>query len=350
MSDLPYGQGNFYSRKISVIIFVAEIFSHPYNASIHYKEVHKKPKMNYAENILDLVGNTPLVKLNRVSEEFSLRSSIFAKLERDNPTGSIKDRAAKGIIQKGLDEGTITKDSVIVEPTSGNTGISVAAISTSLGIRCVLFMPSSCSIERVKIMKALGADVHLVAGGMPDAVREANEYIASHEGAILFGQFVNEANPRAHYETTGPEIWRQLDGQVDVFISAFGTGGTLTGVGRYLKEQNKDIEIIGVEPATSPFISKGEKGAHKIQGIGAGFKPDVLGLETVDRILTVTSEEAYEYAKILASKEGLFVGISSGANVAVAVRLAKEEKYQGKNIVTVLPDNGERYLSVDGLF
>ena len=306
--------------------------------------------MNYAENILDLVGNTPLVKLNRVREEFSLRSNIFAKLERDNPTGSIKDRAAKGIIRKGLDEGTITKDSVIVEPTSGNTGIALAAIATSLGIKSVIFMPASCSVERVKMMKALGAEVNLVAGGMPDAVKEANAYIASHEGAVLFGQFENEANPRAHYETTGPEIYSQLDGQVDVFISAFGTGGTLAGVGRYLKEQNKDIEIIGVEPATSPYITKGEKGAHKIQGIGAGFKPDVLDLEYVDKILTVTSEEAYEFARVLASKEGLLCGISSGANVAVAVRLAKEEKYAGKNIVTVLPDNGERYLSVDGLF
>ncbi len=308
--------------------------------------------MNYAENFYDLVGNTPLVKLNRVQEEFSLCSSIFAKLERNNPTGSIKDRAAKGIIQKGIKEGKITKDSIVVEPTSGNTGIALAAICSSMGIKCVLFMPSSCSVERVKMMSALGAEVILTDGpkGMPGAVAEANEYIATHEGAILAGQFENEANPEAHYLTTGPEIYNQLNGHVDVFISAFGTGGTLTGVSRYLKERNPNIEIIGVEPATSPYISEGYKGPHKIQGIGAGFRPDVLDLANVDRILTVSSEEAYEYARILASKEGLLCGISSGANLAVAVRIAKDEKYEGKNIVTVLPDNGERYLSVDGLF
>jgi cysteine synthase len=302
---------------------------------------------NYS--MLDLIGNTPMVRLSNIEKEFSLTSKIYAKLERCNPTGSIKDRIAKEMILSALKEGKINSETLIIEPTSGNTGIGLAAICATLQLKAVIYMPSNCSIERVNMMKAFGAECRLVKeGGMSGCIKQA---IALHEqvkNSFIPFQFENPDNATAHYKTTGPEIHSQMDGKVDIFVSAFGTGGTLTGVSHYLKERNPKVITIGVEPATSAFMTTGNKGPHKIQGIGAGFKPDVLNMEYIDNILTATDEEAYEFTRILARKEGLFVGISSGANVATCVKLAKEHK--DMNIVTVLPDNGERYLSVPGLF
>ncbi len=300
-------------------------------------------------SMLDLIGNTPLVRLKKIEEKYNLSSKIYAKLERCNPTGSIKDRIAREMIVSALNEGKINKDTLIIEPTSGNTGIGLAAICAYLGLKVVMFMPSSCSIERVNMMKAFNADCRLISeGGMAGCVKASEELHAQVKNSFMPLQFSNENNLIAHYKTTGPEIYSQLEGELDIFISAFGTGGTLTGVSKYLKEKKSSIYSIGVEPATSAFITTGVKGPNKIQGIGAGFKPEILNLDYVDKIMTVTDEEAYECTKELAKEEGLFVGISSGANVATAIKVAKENP--NKVIVTVLPDNGERYLSVKGLF
>ncbi len=307
--------------------------------------------MNYKNNVLELVGDTPLIKLNNIMKLFDLKSNIFAKVERCNPTGSIKDRIAKEMIEVALKENKINKDTIIIEPTSGNTGIGLASVCASLGLKCVLFMPSNASVERIKIMKALGATINITDasnGGMPFCVSEAIKYKESLPNAFIPSQFDNYNNVNAHYKTTGPEIYDALDGKVDTFVAGFGTGGTLSGVSKYIKEKNKNLLSVGVEPASSPVVSKNEKGKHKIQGIGAGFKPDNLKLEYVDEIKTVSDDDAFKMTRILAEKEGLFVGISSGCNVFYAVELAKQ--YPNKNIVTVLPDNGERYLSVEGLF
>lgn len=299
--------------------------------------------------MVDLIGNTPLVRLKNIEEAYHLSCRIYAKLERDNPTGSIKDRIAKEMILSALKDGKITKDTTIIEPTSGNTGIGLAAIGATLGMKVVIFMPSNCSIERVKMMKAFGADCRLVSeGGMAGCINEAEKLHAEIKDSFIPLQFENPSNWMAHYKTTGPEIYSQTDGEVDYFISAFGTGGTLTGTSKYLKEKKPSVHSIGVEPEGSPVITEGRKGAHKIQGIGAGFKPEVLDLSLVDEVVTVSDEESYEFTRVLAKKEGLFCGISSGANVAVAVRTAKANK--DKVIVTVLPDDGERYLSVPALF
>lgn len=307
--------------------------------------------MNYKNNVLELVGNTPLVKLNNIMRKYDLKSNIFAKLERSNPTGSIKDRIAKEMIEVALNEKKIDKDTVIIEPTSGNTGIGIASICASLNMRCVLFMPSNASVERIKIMKALGAEIIVTdasKGGMSYCVNEAIKYRDSLKNAFIPSQFENYNNVSAHYKTTGPEIYEALDGNIDYFVAGFGTGGTISGVSKYLKEKNKNIITIGIEPETSAVVSRNEKGKHKIQGIGAGFKPDNLKLEYIDKIATVSDEEAYLLTRELARNEGLFVGISSGCNVFYAIKLAKDNP--DKNIVTVLPDNGERYLSVEGLF
>lgn len=299
--------------------------------------------------MVDLIGNTPLVRLKNIEEAYHLSCRIYAKLERDNPTGSIKDRIAKEMILSAMKDGKITKDTTIIEPTSGNTGIGLAAIGATLGMKVVIFMPSNCSIERVKMMKAFGADCRLVSeGGMAGCINEAEKLHAEIKDSFIPLQFENPSNWMAHYKTTGPEIYSQTDGEVDYFISAFGTGGTLTGTSKFLKEKKPSVYSIGVEPEGSPVITEGRKGAHKIQGIGAGFKSKVLDLSLVDEVVTVSDEESYEFARVLAKKEGLFCGISSGANVAVAVRTAKTNK--DKVIVTVLPDDGERYLSVPGLF
>lgn len=306
--------------------------------------------MNYKNGFVDLVGSTPLVRLERMEKEFHLKCRLFAKYERNNPTGSIKDRIAKEILLNALERKEINQDTVIVEPTSGNTGIGLCAVAASLGLKAVIFMPSSMSVERRKMMTAFGAEIILTdaKAGMPGAIAAAKEFASKTPNSYIPGQFDNLDNSLAHYKTTGPEIYRDLDGNVDVFLAGFGTGGTITGTSRYLKEQKKDILTIGIEPEESPVISKGVKGPHKIQGIGAGFKPAVLDLTYVDKVVVVPSEKAYEFARLLARKEGLFCGISSGANVYEAVEIAKT--MEDKNIVTVLPDNGERYLSVEGLF
>ena len=286
-------------------------------------------------SMLDLIGNTPLVRLRNIEKAYHLSSPIYAKLERCNPTGSIKDRIAKEMILSALKEGRIDQDTLIIEPTSGNTGIGLSAICGSK--------------ERVQMMAAFGADCRLVKeGGMAKCIEEAEKLHQEVKNSFIPLQFENPANSMAHYKTTGPEIYSQTDGRVDIFISAFGTGGTLTGVSKYLKEKKPSVLSFGVEPMTSAFVSTEKKGPHKIQGIGAGFKPDVLDLSLVDKVLTCSDEDAYEITRELARKEGLFVGISSGANVYTAIKLAKQ--YPGKVIVTVLPDNGERYLSVEGLF
>ena len=306
--------------------------------------------MNYKHGFVDLVGSTPLVRLERMEKEFHLKCRLFAKYERNNPTGSIKDRIAKEILLNALQRKEINQDTVIVEPTSGNTGIGLCAVAASLGLKAVIFMPSSMSVERRKMMTAFGAEIVLTdaKAGMPGAIAAAKEFASKTPNSYIPGQFDNLDNSLAHYKTTGPEIYRDLDGNIDVFLAGFGTGGTITGTSRYLKEQKKDILTIGIEPEESPVISKGVKGPHKIQGIGAGFKPAVLDLTYVDKVVTVPSEKAYEFARLLARKEGLFCGISSGANVYEAVEIAKT--MEDKNSVTVLPDNGERYLSVEGLF
>ena len=308
--------------------------------------------MDIKENALDAIGNTPLVRLARIKERFGLKADIYAKLERANPTGSVKDRIAKEMILSALKDGRIEKGTVIVEPTSGNTGIGLAMVCATLGLKAVIFMPENCSRERVLMMKAFGAEVVLTKAqdGMAGAVKAAEVYAGSLPSAFIPEQFENLDNGKAHYRTTGPEIYRQLDGKIDVFVAAFGTGGTLTGTGRYLRERIPSIRVVGLEPLSSPFVTQGKKGAHKIQGIGAGFKPGVLDLSVVDDVLTVSDEDAYSFTRLLCQEEGLFCGISSGCNLFGAVQEAKREENAGKTIVTILPDNGERYLSVEGLY
>ena len=300
-------------------------------------------------SMIDLIGNTPLVRLKRIEEEYHLNSKIYAKLERCNPTGSIKDRAAKNMLLNALKTNRIDSETLIIEPTSGNTGIGLAAICATLNLKCIIFMPSSASKERRLMMQAFGAEVRLVdQGGMTGCIKEANLLHEQIANSFIPAQFDNKDNFFAHYETTGPEIYEQTNGEITSFVAGFGTGGTLSGISKFLKEKNPSIHTIGLEPASSPFVSKKLAGAHKIQGIGAGFKPSILDLEFVDEVQTVTNEDAYQMTRLLASREGLLVGISSGCNVVGCVRYASEKN--SEIIVTVLPDNGERYLSVEGLY
>lgn len=305
--------------------------------------------MNIKSNITELIGNTPLFD---VSSFFETSNKIYAKLEYLNPTGSIKDRAAFYIIKDAIKEGTLKKGGTIIEATSGNTGIGLAAIGVSLGFKVILTMPSSMSIERVKLLKAYGATIELsdASKGMQGAIDLANEIHSKMENSIIAGQFDNMSNPTAHYETTSREIYDSLDNNLDVFISTFGTGGTISGCAKYFKEKNCNIKIIGVEPESSAFITKGEKGAHKIQGIGAGFKPNVLDLNLVDEILTVSNEDAYAYCRNFAKKFGILVGISSGAALCGVQKYITKLNLQNKIIATILPDSGDRYLSVESLF
>ena len=299
----------------------------------------------------ELVGNTPLVELTHIEEEFSLNCHLFAKVEFFNPTGSVKDRAALYMLKDAEDKGLLNDDSVIIEPTSGNTGIGIAAICAMKGYRCILVMPSSMSIERRKLLKAYGAEIVLTDAslGMSGAIAKAKELEMNTPHSIVLGQFTNFANVKAHYETTGPEIYSDLNGKVDAFVAGIGTGGTISGTGRFLKENIDNIEVIGVEPAGSPVISKGEKGPHKIQGIGAGFVPNTLDTSIYDEIITIKNEDAYEMQNMVAKNEGLLVGISSGAAVKAAIILANRKENKGKTIVVLLPDTGERYLSVPDL-
>ncbi len=308
--------------------------------------------MNVTENVLDAIGKTPILHLNRIKEYCHLKADIYAKLERSNPTGAIKDRIAKEMILDAMRRGEIHSDTLIIEPTSGNTGIGLAMVCATLGLKAIIFMPDNCSKERISMMKAFGAEVRLTPAkeGMAGAVKEAKKLATSTPSSFIPDQFGNKDNSLAHYKTTGPEIYDQMDGKIDLFVTSFGTGGTLTGIARYFKERNPNIRCIGLEPSTSPFISKGHGGSHKIQGIGAGFKPGVLDLSYVDEVQTITNEVAYEYTRLLCRKEGLFCGISSGCNLAGAIKEALKKENEGKNIITILPDNGERYLSVEGLY
>lgn len=294
-----------------------------------------------------LIGNTPLVELTQIEKELGLKAKLIAKLELFNPAGSVKDRVALAMINDAEKRGVLNKDSVIIEPTSGNTGIGLASVAAARGYKLIIVMPDSMSVERRQIMKAYGAQLVLSLGakGMPGAIELANQLAASTPNSLIAGQFVNPANVMAHYTTTGPEIYSATDGKVDIFVAGVGTGGTITGTGKYLKEQNSKIKVVAVEPATSPVLSKGVKGPHGIQGIGAGFVPDILDTGIYDEIIPVKDEDAFAYGRLMGKKEGVLVGISSGAALAAAVELARREENAGKQIVVLMPDTGDRYLS-----
>ena len=294
-----------------------------------------------------LIGRTPLLELSHIEKEYKLKAKIIAKLEYLNPAGSVKDRIAKAMIDEAENSGKLRTGSVIIEPTSGNTGIGLAAVAAARGYRIVIVMPETMSVERRQLMKAYGAELVLTDGskGMKGAIEKAEELAKEISDSFLVGQFVNPANPKIHRETTGPEIYHDTDGKVDIFVAGVGTGGTVTGVGEYLKTQNSNIQVIAVEPASSPMLSEGKAGAHKIQGIGAGFVPDVLNTNIYDRVITVDEEDAFRVGRMIGQKEGVLVGISSGAAVHAAIELAKLPENEGKNIVVLLPDTGDRYLS-----
>lgn len=302
-----------------------------------------------SDSILETVGATPLLRLNNYDRSESTAATIYAKIESFNPGGSVKDRVALNMIMEAEESGQLKKGGTIIEPTSGNTGIGLALVGAARGYNVILTMPETMSVERRKLVAALGARVVLTPGaaGMKGAIAEAEKLCAEIPGAVILGQFVNPANPQVHYRTTGPEIWSALDGKVDCFVAGVGTGGTVTGVGRYLKEQKPDVEVVAVEPAASPVLSGGNPGPHKLQGIGAGFVPPVLDRSIINKVVKVETEEAYAAARRLARTEGVLCGISSGAALHVATVLAKDPANAGKNIVVLLPDTGERYLSTD---
>lgn len=303
--------------------------------------------MNVYENMTDLIGKTPLLNLTNYTREHQLDAAIYGKLEYFNPAGSVKDRIAKAMIDDAEEKGLLTAGSVIIEPTSGNTGIGLAAVAASRGYQIILTMPETMSMERRNLLKAYGAELVLTDGakGMKGAIEKATELAEQTPNSFMPSQFTNMANPAVHQATTGPEIWEDTDGKVDIFVAGVGTGGTVSGVGAYLKGKNPDVKVVAVEPAGSPVLSKGTPGPHKIQGIGAGFVPDTLNTDIYDEIITVENEEAFETGRELARKQGLLVGISSGAAVFAAMQLAKRPENKGKVIVALLPDTGERYLS-----
>ena len=302
---------------------------------------------NIYKGTLGLVGNTPLVEVVNIEKELGLEATVLVKLEYFNPAGSVKDRIAKAMIEDAEEKGLLKEGSVIIEPTSGNTGIGLAAIAASKGYRIILTMPETMSVERRSILKAYGAEIVLTEGskGMKGAIAKAEELSKEIEGSFIPGQFVNPANPAIHKATTGPEIWKDSDGKVDIFIAGVGTGGTVTGTGEYLKEQNPNVKDVALEPADSPVLSEGRSGAHKIQGIGAGFVPDVLNTKVYDEVFKAANEDAFSASKLLARKEGISVGISSGAALHAAIEYAKKPENKGKTIVALLPDSGDRYYS-----
>ena len=294
-----------------------------------------------------LIGNTPLLELTHIEKEEGLKATVLAKLEYFNPAGSVKDRIGKAMIDDAEKRGKLKPGATIIEPTSGNTGIGLAAVAAARGYRIIIVMPETMSVERRQLMKAYGAELVLTEGakGMKGAIEKAEQLKKEIEGSFLAGQFVNPANPQAHYETTGPEIWRDTDGKVDIFVSGVGTGGTLTGTGRYLREKKPEVQLVAVEPKDSPVLSEGKAGSHKIQGIGAGFVPEVLDTKIYNEVITVTNEDAFATGKRLGRTEGVLVGISSGAALWAAIQLAKRPENAGKTIVALLPDTGDRYLS-----
>ena len=302
---------------------------------------------NIYKNTLELIGNTPLVEVTNIEKELGLEARVLVKLEYLNPAGSVKDRIAKAMIEDAEKKGILKEGSVIIEPTSGNTGIGLASIAAVKGYRMILTMPETMSVERRNILKAYGAEVVLTEGsqGMKGAIAKANELAKEIPNSFIPGQFVNAANPAAHSATTGPEIWNDTDGEVDIFVAGVGTGGTLTGVGEYLKSQKEDVKVVAIEPATSPVLSEGKAGAHKIQGIGAGFVPDVLNTKVYDEIITIENDDAFATSKQVGKLEGILVGISSGAALKGAIELAKRPENKGKTIVALLPDSGDRYYS-----
>lgn len=307
--------------------------------------------MKIYKSIDELIGSTPLLELQALSKEYGLCATLYAKLEYFNPAGSVKDRAAQYMIDDAERRGILREGSVIIEPTSGNTGIGLSAVAARRGYRVIIVMPDTMSMERRQLMKSYGAELVLTDGslGMRGAIEKADELKEEIEGSFVAGQFVNPANWQAHYYGTGPEIYSDTDGEVDMFVSGVGTGGTITGVGKYLKEKNPDVKVIAVEPASSPYLTKGEAGSHKIQGIGAGFVPEVLDTEIYDDIICVEDNQAFEACRMIAKKEGILVGISSGASLHAAITLAKMEENRDKKIVVLLPDTGDRYLST-GIF
>lgn len=294
-----------------------------------------------------LIGNTPLVELTKIERELGLEAKILAKLEYFNPAGSVKDRIAKAMIDDAEKSGKLKPGSVIIEPTSGNTGIGLASVAAARGYRIIIVMPETMSVERRQLMAAYGAELVLTEGakGMKGAIAKAQELADETENSFIPGQFVNEANPKAHFETTGPEIYEDTDGEIDIFVAGVGTGGTVTGTGQYLKSKKPEVKVVAVEPETSPVLSQGKAGSHKIQGIGAGFVPDVLDTSVYDEIIPVADNDAFETGRLIGRKEGVLVGISSGAAVYAAIQLAKRPENKGKNIVVLLPDTGDRYLS-----
>lgn len=298
-------------------------------------------------NVTELIGKTPILKLNNYSEKEAIEANIFAKLEYFNPAGSVKDRVAAAMISAAEENGILKPGATIIEPTSGNTGIGLASVGTAKGYKVILTMPETMSVERRNLVKAYGAEVVLTEGalGMTGAIKKAEDLKNEIDGAVILGQFVNPANPKAHYDTTGPEIWADLEGRIDAFVAGVGTGGTVSGIGKYLKEKNPNIKVFAVEPSSSPVLSEGHGGAHKIQGIGAGFVPDTLNTEIYDEVITVPNEAAFETGTKIAKAEGILVGISSGAALWAAQQIAARDEFKGKNIVVLLPDTGERYLS-----
>lgn len=303
--------------------------------------------MTIYKNVTELIGNTPVVELSNLEKEVGLKAQLLAKVEFFNPAGSVKDRIAKRMIEKAEEQGLLKKEATIIEPTSGNTGIGLASVCASKGYKAIFTMPETMSVERRNLLKAYGAKIVLTPGslGMKGAIAKAKELQESTPNSLIPSQFTNLENPQAHYETTGPELWEQTDGEIDIFVAGVGTGGTISGTGKYLKEKNPNIKIVAVEPEGSPVLSQGKAGPHGIQGIGAGFVPDTLNTQIYDEIITVTNENAYNTGRAIAQKEGLLVGISSGASVYAAIQLAKRPENEGKRIVALMPDTGERYLS-----
>ena len=303
--------------------------------------------MKVYDRIVDTIGGTPLVRLNNIEKKYDLKAKIVAKVESFNPAGSVKDRIAKAMIEDAFKRGLIKPDTVLIEPTSGNTGIGLSMVAASLGLRIILTMPETMSVERRNLLKAYGAELVLTEGakGMKGAIAKAQELASEIPNAFIPSQFTNPANPNIHYLTTGPEIYKDSEGNIDYFVAGVGTGGTISGTGKYLKEQNPNIKVVAVEPETSPVLSKGVAGPHKIQGIGAGFVPDTLDTKIYDEIIPISNEEAFEKGRLSAQTEGILIGISSGAALAAAIKLAQREENQGKTIVVLFPDTGERYLS-----